>query len=115
MRHEARAWAEDGEIKATLAHEAQLVVLDRFAQLVVADAQLGRMRHFRGIRDAGDLPVAPRLERLGRGRVMAVDVDDHRVTPVRALWAIEPKFSGRLRRPSAGPSQGCRRLCLRPR
>ncbi len=45
MRHEAGARTEDGEVEAALAHQAQLVALDRFAQFVVADAQLGSARH----------------------------------------------------------------------
>src|SRR5207249_2015251 len=36
MRHEARARTEDREVKTSLAHEPQLIALDRFAQLVVA-------------------------------------------------------------------------------
>ena len=35
----------------------------------------------RGIADAGDLPVAPVLQRLRRGGVVAVAVDDHRFYP----------------------------------
>src|SRR5205823_13347943 len=67
MRHEARARTEDRKIESSPAHDAELVRLDRFAQLVVADAELGRLRHLGGIRDTGNLAVAPRLERLGRG------------------------------------------------
>src|SRR5882762_7177128 len=92
MRHEAGARTEDREVEAALAHEPQLIALDRFAQLVVADAQLGWLRHLRGIRDAGDLAVAPRFQRLRRGGVVAVDVDDHRVTPART-----PCFACRMR------------------
>jgi hypothetical protein len=77
MRHEARARAEDGEVEAALTHESKLVAFDRLAQLVVADLQLGWFRHLRRVAKRGDLAIAPRLERLGRGRVVAVDVDDH--------------------------------------
>ena len=55
----------------------QLVALDRLADLVVGDLQIRDPGRRRRIRDAGDLLVAPRLQRLGRGRVVAVDVDDH--------------------------------------
>jgi hypothetical protein len=58
-------------------HQAQLVALDRLAQFVVADLQVGPA--------AGAAPgpgcrrsaVAPVLQRLGRRGVVAVAVDDH--------------------------------------
>ena len=85
MRHEARARTEDREVAAPLVHQLQLVHLDRFAELVVADRQLGGLRHFSRIPDAGDLPVAPDFQRLRCGRVMTVTVDDHSRRSSRAL------------------------------
>src|SRR5215467_7721784 len=82
MRHEARAWAEDREIRTTLLHQLELVGLDRFAQRVVADDEVCDLRHLRGILDTRDLLVAPFFERLRCRRVVAVAVDDHRVFPV---------------------------------
>ncbi len=58
----------------------QLVGLDGLAQLVVADLELGDLGRLRRVLDAGDLPVAPFLQRLRRGRVVTVDVDDHGVS-----------------------------------
>src|SRR5947207_2568043 len=78
MRHEAGAWTEDGEIDAALLHLLELVLLDRLAQFIVADSQLGDFGHGRGIVDCGNLPVAPVLERFRRGGVMPVAVDNHR-------------------------------------
>ena len=75
--HEARARRKDGEVRATLLHLAQLVFLDGFPQLVVANLQLRNLRHGGGIVDRGDLAIAPILQRLGRGGVVAVTVDDH--------------------------------------
>jgi hypothetical protein len=55
-----------------------LIRFDRLAQGVVADLQIGHLRHLRRILDSGDLLVAPLFERLWRSRVVAVTVDDHR-------------------------------------
>src|ERR1700744_5926159 len=77
MGHEAGARAANREIRATLLHLAQLVRFDRLAQFVVADLELFDLGRLGGIRDPGDLPIAPRFERLGSGRVMTVAVDDH--------------------------------------
>src|SRR5487761_2593330 len=81
MGHEARARAEDGQIAAALLHLPELVVDDRFAQLVVADLQLAGLGPDRGILDARDLSVAPILEGLGRRGVVAVHIDDHLIPP----------------------------------
>ena len=51
------------------------------AQFVVADLQLADLGLGRGILDAGDLPVAPVLERFRRRGVVAVHVDDQLVLP----------------------------------
>jgi hypothetical protein len=80
--HEAGAGAEDGQVRPTLAHQAQLVLFDAFAQLVVADLQVGHFGHDRGVFDAGNLLVAPVFKRLGGGGVVAVAVDDHGRCPV---------------------------------
>ena len=84
MGHEAGAGAEDGEIAAPLLHQLELVRFDRLAKLVVADLEFGDLGRLGGILDAGDLPVAPRLERLGGGGVVAVAVDDHGHASCRA-------------------------------
>ena len=56
--------------------QAKLVVLDRFADLIVADAAVdGRGK--RGVGEPVDLILAVALVRLGRRRVVAVAVDDH--------------------------------------
>jgi hypothetical protein len=79
--HEAGTRREDGEVGAALPHLPKLVLLDGLAQLVVADLQFRCLGHQRRILDAGDLAVAPLFQRLGRGGVVAVDVDDHELTP----------------------------------
>ena len=50
MGHEAGARAEDGQIAAPLPHQPELVALDRLAQFVVADLQLGGPRPHEGSR-----------------------------------------------------------------
>ena len=77
MGHEAGPRTEDRQIAATLAHQGQLVGLDRFAQLVIADLQIGRTGHDAGVLDSGDLLIAPGVERQRRCRVVAVTVNDH--------------------------------------
>jgi hypothetical protein len=81
MRHEAGPRREDGEVAAAFLHLLELVRDDGFLQLVIADLQLGHLRHLRRVLDAGNLAIAPFLERLGRGGVVTVNVDDH-VSPV---------------------------------
>ena len=84
VRHEARAGREDREVGPALAHELQLILLDALAQLIVADAQFRNLWGLRWIGEPCDLAVAPVLQRLGCGRVVAVAIDDHvRRTPVR--------------------------------
>src|SRR3954468_1802684 len=82
MSHEAGARAEDREVEPPLPHEPELVRLDRLAQLVVADLEIGSPRLHRRVADAGDLPVAPVLQRLRGRRVMAMAVDDHGWKPL---------------------------------
>jgi hypothetical protein len=64
------------------------LALDRFAQFVVADLQLGNLGHRGRVLDAGDLAVAPLFQRLGRGGVVAVDVDDHGQAPMGRFHAV---------------------------
>ena len=91
MGHEAGAGAEDRQIAAALPHQAQLVRLDQLAKLVVANLQFCDFGGDGGVLDAGDLPIAPRLERLGSGRVMPVAIDDH----ARASWSKTCNAEGR--------------------
>src|SRR5208282_5819710 len=84
MGHEAGAGAENGEVAAALPHQLELVRLDRFAKLVVADLEFRDLGRLGRILDAGDLPVAPGLQRLGSRGVMAVTVDDHGNASCRA-------------------------------
>src|SRR6185369_11210601 len=83
VRHEARARRKDRQIASALAHFRELIDFDALAQFVVADLELGDARRERRVLEAGDLPVAPVFERLWRGRVMAVTIDDHAVFPFR--------------------------------
>ena len=61
---------------AAFAQQAELVLLQRLADLVVADLQVSDLGRGRRVLDAGDLLVAPVLQRLGRGGVMPVYIDD---------------------------------------
>src|SRR4029453_4465800 len=90
MRHEAGARAEQGEVAAALLHLLELVVGDGVAQLIVADLEIAGLWHQRAILDARDLPVAPILQRLGCGGVVAMDVDDHCVSPLLAAGSKFP-------------------------
>src|SRR6476659_9756289 len=96
MGHETGPRAEDRQVQSALPHQSKLVALDRFAQLVVADAKLGCVRLPCRILDAFDLAVSPRFEGLRRGRVVAVNIDDHRVA--RAVGWV----AGRVQRGLAG-------------
>ena len=76
MGHEARARREDRQIAPRSRMHLQLVRLDisrSSSSLIFSSAAFGAS----AVLDAGDLPVAPVLQRLGRGRVMPVAVDDH--------------------------------------
>ena len=76
VRHEAGAGAENCQITAALAHEFELVQLDGFAQLVVADDQFRHFGHAGWVFDASDLAVTPVFQRFRGGGVVAVAVDD---------------------------------------
>ena len=110
MGHEAGARRKDREVRAALLHELELVRLDRLPKLVVADLEFRSLGRVRGILDAGDLPVAPCLERLGSGRVVAVAIDDHvpasdRFTPAPYHSVVScRRFPPRPRRRSRAPA-----------
>jgi len=80
MRHEAGTWAEESQVRAPLAHQLELVAFNGFADLIVADVQLRNLWHLSRILYAGNLPVAPDLQCLGSGGVVAVNIDDHRAS-----------------------------------
>ena len=96
MGHEAGAGAEDRQIAAALPHQAQLIRFDQLAKFVVADREVRDLGRLGGVLDTGDLPVAPRLQGLGGGRIMPVAIDDHGAwPPVGRLRARhEPASSG---------------------
>src|SRR5262249_43686024 len=77
VRHAGRARREDRQIRAALALQLELRTLDARAQLVVADLERRARGLLRGILDAGDLALAPVVQLLRLGRVVAVTVDDH--------------------------------------
>ena len=82
-----------------------------------------RRGHGRRIRDAGDLAVAPRLQRLGRGGVVAVEVDDHAASHLgrrsraagrrssrrRCAPRVRSETGSRVRHPGASRRSGRRR------
>jgi hypothetical protein len=94
VRHEARARAEDRDVRAASFHELELVRLDGFADLVIADPELGHPGRERRSFDAGDLPMTPVLELLGCRRVVTMDVDDHGACLVERVHQ-SPNPSGR--------------------
>jgi hypothetical protein len=77
--HRRGAGGEDGQVDAALGHEAQLAGLDRLADLVVGDCRVGRGSLVR--LERGALRLAPRGVRGRGGRVVAVAIDDHVVSP----------------------------------
>ena len=93
MGHEAGAGAENREIAAARLHQLELVRFDQLAKLIIADLEFSDLGRLGGVLDPGDLPVAPRLERLGGGGVVAVAVDDHGHASCRANGS-----AGRFRR-----------------
>ena len=82
VRHPGGARREDGEVGAALALEPKLRAFEAFAYLVVGDAEVGRQRLVAGIVEPGDLRCPIVLERLRRGRVVPVAIDDHGESPV---------------------------------
>ena len=88
-----------GQVAAALAHQFELIGLDRLAQFVVADLSVPPALGLRpGSLIAGDLPVAPVLQRLRRGRVMAVAVDDHGAASSRRSGDHRPRRDACKRR-----------------
>src|SRR5204863_9736456 len=63
MRHAARARREERQVHAPLTLDAKLVLLDRLADLVVADFEVGRERA--PFRERRDLALAPVDEAFG--------------------------------------------------
>jgi hypothetical protein len=74
--HARRARREDHQVAAALAEDAQLVLLDALAQLVVANAL--QLRGRVPVPQGGELGLAEARELRRLGRVVAVDVDDQR-------------------------------------
>src|SRR5690606_859072 len=76
VRHRRSARAEDGEIGAAFLDQPQLVLLDRLADLVIADFGIGGRRL--AFLEGGLLRLAPRIVRSRRGGVMSVAIDNQR-------------------------------------
>src|SRR5712691_2626821 len=77
MAHAHRARREDGGVGAALALQLQLGAFEARPDLVVADAERALRRDVLGIRQRRDLALAPFLELLRSGGVVAVAIDDH--------------------------------------
>ena len=77
MRHAGGARREDRNVGAALALEFELRAFEAGADLVVADAEVERLRPQRLVLDAGDLLVAEGGKLLRRRCVMSVAIDDH--------------------------------------
>ena len=63
--HETGAGAEQGQVRSALFHQSQLIGLNRFAQLVVADFEVGNFRAELRRIQIGNLCVAPVFSALG--------------------------------------------------
>ena len=77
MAHPHRTRREDGEVGAALALLLELRALEARADLVVADSERSLGRRVLGILQRRDLALAPFLQLLRGGGVVAVAVDDH--------------------------------------
>ena len=77
MRHGRRARREDGDVGAALALQLELRAFQTFPDLVVADLDFAVVGRLRRILQRRDLRIAIFLERLGRGGVVAVTIDNH--------------------------------------
>ena len=74
--HKTGARAEKRDVAATLFHQAQLVLLNRLTQFIVADFEVSHLGHDSRILDARNLLVSPGLQRWWGGGVVTVAVDD---------------------------------------
>ena len=83
--HRRRARREDRDVGAALALQLQLRLLQALADLVVADGDRAFRRRTQRIRQSRDLAVPIDLELVGRGRVVPVAVDDHRLIALSIL------------------------------
>jgi hypothetical protein len=102
MAHAAGSRREQRHVGAALALEFQLR-LHAFAQLIVADLQIGGRGLFRRILQRRDLSCAKHVQRLGLGGVVAVAVHHQRLC---ARLCEGPKRSGR----GAHRSEACSAL-----
>jgi hypothetical protein len=105
VSHGRGARREDRHVSATLADQAQLVVLDRLTDLVIADVGIGRINVASGLEGRG-LGLTPSVVSARRGRIVAVAVDDHRETL---------RWSGRWDRGPFGPARLSIYQALAPR
>ena len=84
--HGRGARRKDGHVRAALAQQAQLILLDAFADLVVGDLRIGRIdvpARFEGRL----LQITPLVMGRRRGRIVAVAINDHRETPSSSCTA----------------------------
>ena len=89
--HETGTRREQGDVAAAFQHQLELVGANSLAEIVVADFQIHRFGHFGRVCDARHLRIAPILQRLGGGGVVAVAVDDQcflRAHCVSLGWSI---------------------------
>ncbi len=87
VRHRRRTRRKNRDVCATLALQLELVLLDRLADLVIADAP--RRRHWQArVLEARKLLVPELLMRVRSSRVVAVAVDDQHQTLPRLLPSV---------------------------
>src|SRR5262249_5897368 len=77
MRHRARARWKGRKVRCPAALELELRALQALPDLIVGDVERALARRLRGILERLHLQLAPCLHLGGRGRVVAVAVDDH--------------------------------------
>src|SRR5262249_7570613 len=94
VAHAHGARREDRDVGAAVLLQAELVLLDALADLVVGDFQRRLRRLLRGVLDIVDLVLAPAQQVLGFGRVMAVTIDDHDTHPNGGRAAHERRIAG---------------------
>src|SRR5688572_1011722 len=93
MRHRRRARREQCDVSAALALQLELILLDRLADLVVADARGRRQRQAR-IREPRELLVPELLMSVRSSRVVTVAVDNqHQTLPLLLPSVIESSMS----------------------
>src|SRR5439155_21650014 len=98
MAHTHCTRREDRNVGAAVSLQLQLRALEARADRVVADSEAPLDGSMLRILEPGDLPLAPFLELLGSGRVVAVAIDDHVSSTQLARHVVEQFLHGKAPR-----------------